>query len=222
MPPNKLLSRPSRRAIETKALALLQASLADFRGRALNSPRAVGDITQELVANNFEKFVPPGAISGYSPELARRAMADFAFQDSDHCNYGVDVKTHRLDSRFNMPNLTSVQRLARFYEDARNFFVLMKIDYTVEGQAIEFSGAKFVPIEFVGWDCLTIGALGWGQIQIANANRVTIDDTYTRKRWMLDLCKRLETFYPNELRKISKRSDYFEDVRAFWESQPDR
>ena len=23
----------------------------------------------------------------------------------------------------------------------------------------------FVPLEFLSWDCLTLGALGWGQIQ---------------------------------------------------------
>lgn len=215
------MSRPSRRAIEANALALLQASVAEFHGRALNSPRAVGDIAQELIANNFQKFVPPGDISDYSAEFARRAMADLAFQDAEHCYYRVDVKTHRLDSSFNMPNLTSVERLARFYQDAKNFFVLMKIGYTAAGQAIVFSEVKFVPIEFVTWDCLTIGALGWGQIQIANANTVTIDDTYIRKRWMLDLCDRLELFYPAELLKIRNRQNYFAEVRAFWESQPD-
>jgi hypothetical protein len=133
----------------------------------------------------------------------------------------VDVKTHRLDSSFNMPNLTSVERLARFYQDANNFFILMKVGYTVADQAIAFSEVKFVPIEFVKWDCLTLGALGWGQIQIANANTVILDDAYTRKRWMLDLCDRLDLFYPAEILKIQKRVDFFKNIRAYWESQPE-
>jgi hypothetical protein len=221
MPPSNLLSRESRRAIETKALAFLQANVGAYIGAAINSPRAVGDITQELIANNFQMFVPAGAISNYTQEFARRAMADLAFHDAERCYYVVDVKTHRLDSSFNMPNLTSVERLARFYQDANNFFILMKIGYTVANQAITFAEVKFVPIEFVKWDCLTLGALGWGQIQIANANTVILDDTYTRKRWMLDLCDRLDLFYPAEILKIQKRVDYFKNIRAFWESQPD-
>ena len=44
-------------------------------------------------------------------------MADLAFTDKDDCYYIVEVKTHRLDTTFNMPNLTSVERMSRFYED---------------------------------------------------------------------------------------------------------
>jgi hypothetical protein len=221
MPLSKLLSRPLRRAIEAKALAFLQANVDGYIGAAINSPRAVGDITQELIAENFQAFVPSGAISNYTQEFARRAMADLAFQDADRCYYVVDVKTHRLDSSFNMPNLTSVERLARFYQDAKNFFVLMKVGYTVADQTIKFSEIKFVPIEFIKWDCLTLGALGWGQIQIANANTVLLDDTYTRKRWMLELCDRLDLFYPAEILKIQKRVVYFKKIRSYWEGEPD-
>lgn len=38
-------------------------------------------------------------------------MADLAFKDPDGFYYIVDVKTHRLGTAFNMPNLTSVERL---------------------------------------------------------------------------------------------------------------
>ena len=218
---SKILSRKSRRDIEAKALAFLQANVSGYIGAAINTPRAVGDITQELIAENFQHFVPRGAISNYTQEFARRAMADLAFYDAEQCYYVVDVKTHRLDSFFNMPNLTSVERLARFYQDPNNFFVLMKIGYTVTNQTLTFSEVKFVPIEFIKWDCLTLGALGWGQIQIANANTVLLDDRCTRKRWMLDLCDRLDLFYPAEILKIKKRLNYFKKIRAYWESQPD-
>jgi hypothetical protein len=218
---SKLLSRDSRRSIEAKALAFLQAHASNTIGAAVNSPRAVGDITQELIATNFLSFVPVDAISNYTQEFARRAMADLAFNDAEGCYYVVDVKTHRLNSSFNMPNLISVERLARFYKDATNYFVLMKVDYTVSNQVIVFSDVKFVPIEFISWSCLTLGALGWGQIQIANANRLVLDDTYTRKRWMLDLCDRLDLFYPAEILKLQERIGYFREVRTFWEAQPD-
>ena len=78
-----------------------------------------------------------------------------------------------------------------------------------------------MPIEFLGWDCLTIGALGWGQIQIANANRVTINPGYSRKRWMLEFCDALLEFYPKEIVKIGERVTRFEQVREHWLQKPD-
>ena len=71
-----------------------------------------------------------------------------------------------------MPNLTSVERLARFYEDDQNYFVLLLIAYTMSDVHVNVERVHFVPIEFLSWQCLTIGALGWGQIQIANANNI--------------------------------------------------
>ena len=80
---------------------------------------------------------------------------------------------------------------------------------------------KFVPIEFLDWDCLTIGALGWGQIQIANSNRVSINPQYPRKKWMLEMCDIVAEFYVKEIGKISERIGHFEKVREFWLAKPD-
>ena len=91
-----------------------------------------------------------------------------------------------------MPNLTSVDRLTRFYESDANVFALMLIRYSIQGTSLTASDIIFAPIEFLDWDCLTVGALGWGQIQIANANEVRVRHRYSRKRWMLQLCDAIE------------------------------
>jgi hypothetical protein len=87
-------------------------------------------------------------------------MADLAFTDTDNLYHSVDVKTHRLETKFNMPNLTSVERLARFYEDDQNHFVLLMIAYTISDVQVNVESVHFAPIEFLSWQCLTIGALG--------------------------------------------------------------
>lgn len=157
-----------------------------------------------------------------STGFARRAMADLAFEDHEGFYYVVDVKTHRLnDTKFNMPNLTSVERLARFYEDNKNYFVLLLISYEILGTQAVVRWARFVPIEFLDWNCLTLGALGWGQIQLANSNVVTVRSGYSRKLWMIELCDRLLDFYPKEISKIGLRIDHFNKVKTFWENQPD-
>ncbi len=85
-------------------------------------------------------------------------MADLAFTDKEGFYSVVDVKTHRKDTKFNMPNVTSVERLARFYESDQNIFALIMIKYAVEG-------TKVTVTEFLDWNCLTVDALGWDRFK---------------------------------------------------------
>lgn len=185
------------------------------------STRATGDAIQHILENNFEKIV--GSYSKkYSAGFARRSMADLAFLDKDDIYYIVDVKTHRIETKFNMPNLTSVERLVKFYEDNSNYYVILMVSYNVtSGNHIRVKRVNFVPIEFLSWECLTIGALGWGQIQIANASNIIVVPGYSRKKWMLTLCDALFEFYPQEIVKIKDRIAYFKKVRTYWERKVD-
>ena len=93
------------------------------------------------------------------------------------------------------------------------------IEYAVTNGHLDFTGVHFIPIEHLDWSCLTIGALGWGQIQIANSNIIHVNRQSTRVDWMLALCDVLDVFYPKEIAKITERIDYFSTVRAFWEQK---
>ena len=184
------------------------------------SPRAVGDALESLVADELETFLGDWC-SEYSSEFARRAMADMAFTDVEGTYTVIDVKTHREDTRFNMPNLISVERLARFYESDTNVFSVIMIKYSVDGARLQVSDVLFSPIEFLDWECLTVGALGWGQIQIANSNSIQTVPQNSRKDWMLQLCDVMMAFYPREIEKITERIQRFEEVREYWENKED-
>jgi hypothetical protein len=191
-------------------------SQADYlSANTIDDPRAVGGAIQSLLESEFDKLLGE-TCTEYSANFARRAMADLAFKDSQDFYYIVDVKTHRTDTKFNMPNLTSVERLARFYEDDLNYFVLLLVSYHIEETKVIVTSVNFVPIEFLDWECLTIGALGIGQIQIANSNKVKINSDYPRKKWMLEFCEVMLQFYPKEISKIGTRITYFEKVKEFW------
>jgi hypothetical protein len=205
-------------AIQDRVRDLINGSPDFLSENTAQSPRAAGDAIERIVVTSFEEIL--GLHCGeYSSVFARRAMADLAFKDRDGLYYIVDVKTHRADTKFNMPNLTSVERLSRFYEDDSNFFSVLMVNYGVEGIKAKVTDVRFVPIEFLGWDCLTIGALGWGQIQIANSKFVTVNPGYSRKKWMLEFCDVMLEFYPKEIAKIGERVSRFEQVRAFWEEK---
>ena len=86
----------------------------------------------------------------------------------------------------------------------------------MQKMAKNYKECFFKPIEAFTWDCLTIGALGWGQIQIANANKLFFNEAINRKEWMLQLCNNIEMFYDEEISKIDERKNWFNDIKDYW------
>lgn len=208
------------RQIEERAKALLNSQPDFLSPSTINSPRAAGDAIQDVLSRSFDAVL--GDLRAeYSADFARRAMADLAFTDADGLYYVVDIKTHRVGTSFNMPNLTSVERLTRFYEADNNYFCMLMVKYEVQAARLLVTSVTFVPVEFLSWECLTIGALGWGQIQIANSNNINIIPGNSRKSWMLTLCDVMLTFYPREIIKIQERMARFEQIKAYWATKPD-
>lgn len=158
---SKLFYSDEYRRIEKEIRNLLNSEPDFMSARTAASTRATGDAIQEILADNFRTLLGK-TCKEYSTDFARRAMADLAFKDMDDIYYVVDVKTHRKEIGFHMPNLTSVERLARFYEDDTNCFVVLTVSYCINGTKVTVEDIHFVPIEFLSWKCLTIGALGWG------------------------------------------------------------
>lgn len=195
----------------------LNKELSNLRDNA--SPRTVGDTAQDVIEHFFENGLTSDFGQAIQQKFARRAMADVAFTDTNENYIVVDVKTHNESTDFNMPNLISVERLARFYRDDTNFFSLLVAKYDMQDNKPHFNNVLFLPIEHLDWNCLTIGALGWGQIQIANANVINSNPGQTRKEWMLKLCDALDIFYPREIEKINNRISYFNEIRDYWENK---
>lgn len=216
----KLYRNSVAKTVEENLLRVLTSS-EEFKSRRIaESPRAVGDSVQDIVRESLYDCFPPNILAEYNADFARRAMADLAFTDCDGNYYIIDVKTHNKSTQFNMPNITSVYRLARFYEDDKNYFVILLVEYTVTDGILRFDAVRLIPLEALSWKCLSIGALGWGQIQITNANAICLELVPDRKRWMLSLCDALEILYPREIEKIQERQTHFSKVRKFWEEKP--
>ena len=216
---NPLFYTDAYKAIEVKAKDMLNAQVDYLTSRTARSPRAAGDAIENILQDEFNNVLGADIVEEYTSDFARRAMGDLAFGSKDGFYHLVDVKTHRTSTDFNMPNLTSVQRLSKLYENDSSYFCLLLVAYSLEDVTVTVSDVVFVPIEFLGWSCLTIGALGWGQIQIANSNRLDIVDKNPRKDWMLELCDRVLAFYPKEILKINERITYFEKVQEYWEAK---
>lgn len=205
--------------IEAAVLMLLQTNGRNIVGkRSLNSPRAIGDAVQEFLSEQggLQQCIPQQYLSSFESDFERRSMEDMAFFDTNGRYYAIDCKTHNLNTSFNMPNLISVRRLANFYKNDSNVFCILIVEYEVVQGELHYRKCYFRPIEMFSWDCLTLGALGWGQIQIANANKLNFNEKLDRKSWMLQLCNILDSFYDEEIGKIQDRKLWFNDIKQYW------
>jgi hypothetical protein len=115
--------------METQAQSVLQQYFAEqLDRRTLNSPRGMGDAIEAVLAEGLREPLKD-LTRNFEGDFARRAFADLAFEDLQGRYFVFDVKTHNLDTKFNMPNLTSVERLARFYKEEveQHFFCLVHV-----------------------------------------------------------------------------------------------
>lgn len=173
------------------------------------STRGVGDAIEGLIVDEF-RSIARGLVDAVDTDFSRRAMEDLSFRIGS-AYYAVDVKTHREEPGFHMPNLTSVKRLMDFYEDDDNYFVIVMIKYRLaDTGSLEDVTAIVEPIEWFDWDCLRIGALGWGQLQFRSASDVRVNRSQTRKDWLRSFTGELRKHYAKEENKIKERLSYLE------------
>ena len=153
-----------------------------------------------------------------SAELTRRSMGDIFVVDNEQTQYFIDVKTHNLGTKFNMPNLTSVDRLSKYYarQNTDNYFLILLVEYNLSNQGVEFTNIRLFPIENLSWDCLHIQSLGWGQIQIKNANNTVIVQNITREQWMSQFYDRLNSYYAKVVKKAQERQDIMKRRAEEW------
>lgn len=206
-----LLSKGKQTEMSQRVKDVISRYSKYMPGGVMANQRSVGDWIQDVINDNFKEIV-----NGYNvriePTQGKRAMGDVVIWDEAEAQFYIDIKTHNVDTDFNMPNLTSVKRLADLYQHANKYFVIIIVDYSVSGNELNVVGVSIFPIEELSWACLSLGALGWGQIQITNSNKLLLNDDIDRKAWVTEFKQRVLKFYQHETSKITSRIKYFETV----------
>lgn len=151
-----------------------------FKNNINYTPRIVGDLAQDVITEKIETI-------GYvktDTVITKRSMADVEIFDDEKNILLIDVKTHSLEDGFHMPNLSSIKRLRKLYANNKKYFMLLFIDYELVDNKPLFKNVWFLPVENLSWDCLSIGALGFGQLQIKNASNITFNFDISREEWL--------------------------------------
>lgn len=186
--------------------------LTDFGGE----PRQVGAGLEKFINDNFDKIIDKSDLINQKFDLSRKSMGDIEFQDKNNNLYFIDIKTHNLDTKFNMPNLTSVVKLSNLYKIENNYFVIIMIGYKIRKDKIIVQNIIISKIENLTWKSLGFGNLGNGQIQIKNSNKIEIDYNQSRNNWMLELCNLTIEFYHKVINKKEKGIVEFEKLKNYW------
>lgn len=215
---SKIFYTEEYKDIENKIRQFLNAQKRDYLGIASNtSVRTAGDKIPIVINKDISNIIGIPIEKSNS----RNSMYNFLFADKDKYKYYVNILTHRIETQFNMPNITSVGRLIELYKYYKNYFIILLVSYESTSDTDFIKDIHFKPIEFFSWDCLGIGALGTGQIQIKNAKNIKINENYSRKAWMLEFTDRLNEFYMNEAKKTVNRMKKNNKIRIDWKAKKD-
>ncbi len=170
-----------------------------------------GDLDQRGIASMIENHIQSRFKSSklfeYVEPESVRSIDDFTLKHEDH-TYLIDVKTHDDDRSFSMPNLISVERLYRLYEsNPHTSFCLLIVKYQKFSNNQKYvKDIKFMPIEQISWESLSIQNLGNGQIQITNLNKPIQKFNGSRQQWMAEFTLQTVKFNEKLKHKLEQRT----------------
>ncbi len=160
--------------------------------------RGVGDIIEKKVANIIlENYTNARHPSG------AKSIEDVEIQYEDML-LKLDVKTHNMDAKFSRPNLISIKRLGDYYKDPNNSLAYIFVSYRLNNGNIKIYNINVVNVEHLKWNCLSIGNLGKGQLQVTNMHKLEFDYNQKREDWINTFRKNGNLYYNKLSEKIEK------------------
>tara|TARA_B100000214_G_scaffold306617_1_gene237693 strand:- start:577 stop:1179 length:603 start_codon:yes stop_codon:yes gene_type:complete len=163
--------------------------------------RGVADIIEQDVSRIILNLKSQIIKESYEAK-SKRSIEDVGLVTKDYDDVKIDIKTHDTESELSMPNLISISRLKKFYENDRNLLLYVFVKYINHGNNVQVLEVKVKPIEQLNWECLTIGNLGKGQLQITDMNKISFQNFMTRKDWMERLSYDAIIYYQKLIDKI--------------------
>jgi len=181
--------------------ALNQEIRLDYTVNKNLMQRGIADIIEQDVSEIILNLKSRIIKESYEAK-SKRSIEDVGLITNDYDDVKIDIKTHDIESELSMPNLISIARLKKFYENDRNLLVYVFVKYINHGNNVQVTQVRVRPIEQLNWECLTIGNLGKGQLQITDMNKVSFQNFMTRKDWMERLSYDAVIYYQKLIDKI--------------------
>ena len=166
-------------------ISAIQRELKNFEHITLQCEALDQRGIASVIEHNVQHHFANQHIFEYSEPSSVRSIDDFTLSVGES-TYLIDIKTHDGDREFSMPNLISTERLFKLYQDPKT---------------------KFLPIENISWESLSIQNLGHGQIQITNLNKELKTFNGTRKQWLAQFALEMVKYQDKLLVKMNERRE---------------
>lgn len=209
---DKIFSTTLHETIQTILMEHLNSMDLDELGFNY-SVRAAGDKFPKLLSKKFREIIEKEMFQ-FEDTQGRKKICNFRFYNSE-LNYYIDVITHREDTKLNMPNITSINRLLKILKNNKNHFCILLINYSLLKNNNPISSVKFFPIEWLDWGSITFGNLGNGQIQIKDTSKILLNKNVERLNWLIDFCDKTKQWYNYQNNKNIKRIENIDEFKKF-------
>ena len=162
--------------------------------------RGAGDKIEKIISDHVVSMDTGVVDILLESASSNRSMEDFQLTKGDQV-YKFDIKTRDVGKDFSMPNLGSIDRIRKFYENINNHMLYVFVTYDnthLDGEkVITILDIKVVCMEELDWSILTIGNLGKGQLQIKNMKNDLVYTDMGRENWYIELLRRGYFHYEN-------------------------
>lgn len=187
---------------------IINNKLNDSIGKSFNTTnlqqRGVADVIEKYICEQITKIDNKELIIEQS--TSKRSLEDIQIKNNQEL-YKIDIKTHDLNSDFSMPNLISVDRLKKFYENKNNHLIYIIVSYQTINEITQIKNIQIRFVEELSWEILGIQNLGKGQLQIKNMNNELIFVEPNREEWINTLKQNMIKFYKKQIAKTQKLID---------------
>ena len=141
--------------------------------------RGIADVIERIITNCYKNH--PVAAK-FEKRSSKKSTEDYALLDTK-TRHLVDIKSHDVNGTFCMPNLTSIEKLDKLYEqDIKLHYVIVK--YSFVNGLLTLLYVNHCRPHNLPWSNLSIANLGLGQLQISNMHKFSIDRTISKKQWL--------------------------------------
>ena len=194
--------------IKNHLTELITENLQDFDLVDGGQQRTIGDLVEKKVIEIILQNQNP-LINEVKLSTGKKSMEDVSVV-SNGVTYMLDPKSHNVDSEFSMPNLSSISRIKKLFDNDKKEMMYVFVDYKIDGQVVRIEDIKVLYLWELDMSMLGIGALGKGQLQIKNLNKELVISDEGKQIWYGKLKTQVKEYLAKQIKKIEKQKKEWE------------
>lgn len=165
--------------------------------------RTVGDLLSFKIKEYLLQYSNPNIVE-LQLSKSKKSMENFVLIDTDGISNYFNIVTHDINSKFSMPNLTSINRIKDVFNRDNENLLFMFVSYEKNGSNITVIDIDIKYIWQIDFNNLRIGSLGKGQLQISNMNKDITLFTLGKTIWFNYFKQLVIKYHQNRIMQINK------------------